>query len=191
MERRARRLPPEEAAALREEAKEMTGPDGEPLPPIVDFDALFIPESYEKVVLIAPQLAFHEAVGMTLLGPNGWYDPELVRIAREHVEGALFTAHFYGESDLPFVRRFEGRFESAYAEAPDLLAAQAFDATNLVLVQLAHGAESREDVREGVLHVAGYPGVTGVLTMRADGNARKRPFLLAVEHGHITQVGVE
>lgn len=190
MEKRARRLPVEEAAALREKAKELTGPDGEPLPPIVDFDALFIPESYEKVVLIAPQLAFHGAVGMTLLGPNGWYDPELVRIGREHVEGALFTAHFYAESALPFVRDFDGRYESAYAEMPDVLSAQAFDATNLVLVQLAQGAQTREEVRDGLLDVRGYPGVTGVLSMRSDGNAHKRPFLLAVDHGHIVQVGL-
>ncbi|MDJ0848231.1 MAG: penicillin-binding protein activator [Myxococcota bacterium] len=191
MERRARRLPPEEAAELRLEAKALTGPDEEPLPPIVDFDALFIPESHEKVVLITPQLAFHEAVGMTLLGPNGWYHDDLVPIAREHVEGALFTAHFYSESELPFVREFAGRYESAYAEAPDALAAQAYDATNLVLVQLADGSESRGDVRDGVLDVEGYAGVTGVLTMRSDGNARKRPFLLAVERGRIKQVGVE
>ena len=191
MEKRARRLPPDEAAALRVKARALTGPDGALLPPIVDFDALFIPESYEKVVLIAPQLAFHEAVGMTLLGPNGWYHPDLVRIGREHVEGAVFTAHFYGESGLGFVRDFDGRFEAAYAEQPDVLAAQAFDAANLVLMQLADGADSREDVREGVLEIEGYPGVTGVLTMRADGNARKRPFLLAVERGKIGQVGLE
>ena len=191
MERRARRLPPEEAAELRLEAKALTGPDEAPLPPIVDFDALFIPESHEKVVLITPQLAFHEAVGMTLLGPNGWYHDDLVPIAREHVEGAHFTAHFYSESELPFVRDFKGRYESAYAEAPEALAAQAFDATNLVLVQLADGSESRSDVRDGVLDVEGYAGVTGVLTMRSDGNASKRPFLLAVERGRIKQVGVE
>jgi len=188
MERHARRLPPEEAAALREEARAMTGPEGEALPPIVDFDALFIPESHEKVVLIAPQLAFHEALGATLMGPSGWYNPDLVEIAREHVEGARFTAHFYPDSALDFVRGFVDHYEQAYAEPPDVFAAQAYDATNLVLVQLARGRDSREAVREGVLAVRDYPGVTGVLSMRADGNARKRPFLLSVQHGHIVQL---
>ncbi|MBW2693151.1 MAG: penicillin-binding protein activator, partial [Deltaproteobacteria bacterium] len=51
--RSALRLPPEEAALVREEARSMLGPDDDPLPPIVDFDAIFIPESHEKVVLIA------------------------------------------------------------------------------------------------------------------------------------------
>jgi len=188
LEERARRLPAQEAAALREQAKQMTGPDGEPLPPVVDFDALFIPESHERVVLIAPQLAFHEAVGARLLGPNGWNDPDLVKIGRDHVEGARFTAMFYPDSSLPGVKDFTERYDRAFASSPDAFAAQAFDATNLVLMQLSRGRDSREKVREGVLSVTGYPGVTGVLTMRADGNARKRPFLLAVERGHIQQV---
>jgi len=185
MEDRARRLPTEEAVELRTEAAALTGPDGEPLPPIVDFDALFIPESHEKVVLIAPQLAFHRAVGTTLLGPSGWNDPDLVRIGREHVEGARFTAQFLASSSRPIVQDFASRFDRAYAAEPDVFAAQAFDAANLVLMQLARGRDSRADVRKGVLSVSSYPGVTGVLTMRKDGNARKRPFLLAVERGRI------
>ena len=56
---------------------------------------------------------------------------------------------------------------------------------DLVLVQMAGERSSREEVREGVLEVKGFPGVTGVLTIRPDGNARKRPFLLAVERGRI------
>lgn len=188
MEGRARRLPAEEAAALRREARALTGPDGEPLPPQVDYDALFIPESHDKVVLIAPQLAFHEATPAILLGPNGWHDPDLLKIAGKHVEGALYTVYFNAESELPLVREFTTRFDAAYARVPDVLAAQAYDAANLVLVQLARGRDSREDVREGVLGVASYPGVTGTLSMSADGNARKRPFLLRVEHGRLVAV---
>ncbi len=188
MERRARRLPAEEAAALRVEAREMTGPNEELLPPIVDFDALFIPESYDKVVLIAPQLAFHEAVGATLLGTNGWYHRDLIEIGREHVDGAYFTAHYHAESGLAPVREFAESFERAFASPPDVFAAQAYDAANLVLVQLARDRTTREDVREGVLAVTSYPGVTGVIRMGSDGNARKRPFLLRVERRRVLPV---
>jgi ABC-type branched-subunit amino acid transport system substrate-binding protein len=186
--RKARRLPAEEALALRKEALAMTGPDGEPLPPIVDFDALFIPESHEKVVLLAPQLAFHEATGARLLGPSGWYDPELVSIGRHHVEGAVFAAHFFPDSPLPFVQRFVHRFQSAFATAPDAFAAQGFDAANLILVQLAQRALSRADLRDGVVSTRAYPGVTGALSILADGNAHKRPFLLGIQRGRIIQV---
>jgi ABC-type branched-subunit amino acid transport system substrate-binding protein len=185
---RARRLPPDQAAPLRAQAKAMTGPGGTPLPPIVDFDALFLPESHENVVLIAPQLAFHEAVGVTLLGPSGWYAADLVQIGREHVEGARFTAQFFPDSEYPVVRDFTARYDRAYAARPDVFAAQAYDAASLVLVQLARGRSTREEVREGLHGVAGHLGVTGVLTMRADGSARKRPFLLQVNEGRISEV---
>jgi ABC-type branched-subunit amino acid transport system substrate-binding protein len=185
---RARRLPPDQAAPLRAQAKAMTGPGGTPLPPIVDFDALFLPESHENVVLIAPQLAFHEAVGMTLLGPSGWYAADLAQVGREHVEGARFTAHFFPDSEYPVVRDFTARYDRAYAARPDVFAAQAYDAASLELLQLARGGSTREEVREGLQEVVGHLGVTGVLTMRADGSARKRPFLLRVSQGKISEV---
>jgi branched-chain amino acid transport system substrate-binding protein len=188
MLRRARRLPPDEALVMREEARALTTESGEPLPPIVDFDALFIPESHEKVVLIAPQLAFHEAVGEQLLGASGWYSPDLVKIGRHHVRGAIFTAQYYADSPLPYVRDFTERYAATFATDADVLAAQAFDAANLVLVQLARGRDGREAVRDGVLTTRAYPGVSGPITMSADGNAIKRPFLLTVEHDHMTQI---
>jgi ABC-type branched-subunit amino acid transport system substrate-binding protein len=188
MRRKARRLPPEEALALREEALALTGPEGESLPPIVDFDALFIPESHEKVVLIAPQLAYHEATGARLLGPNDWYHGDLLQISRKHVEGALLTAQFFPGSDLAFVRDFTDSYHATFQVQPDAFAAQGFDAAKLVLVQLARGAGTREDVRDGMLATRSYPGVTGILTMRPDGNAHKRPYLLEVERGRFVQI---
>jgi len=185
--RSARRLPVEEAARVREEARAMLGPDDEPLPPIVDFDALFIPESHEKVALIAPQLAFHEATGATLLGTDAWNDPELVSIARNHVEGAYFTASFYGNSSVDYVREFADRYQETFGTPADDFSASAYDAAKLLLVQLARGADSRQEVRDRLLNVKGFPGVSGVLSMRADGNARKRPFLLTVRRGQIVE----
>ena len=55
-------------------------------------------------------------------------------------------------------------------------------------MQLARGKQSRGAVRDGVLAVRGFPGVSGVLSMQDDGNARKRPFLLGVENGQLVQV---
>ena len=188
MLQRARRLPADEARALRRAARSMVTDAGDPLPPIVDFDALFIAESYENVVLIAPQLAFHEVFGARLLGPDGWYHDDLVRVGREHVEGAVFVSHYFPDSPTPFVRDFATRYRATFAHESNVFAAQSYDAANLVLVQLARGFTSREAVRDGVLATEAFPGAAGILTMRADGNANKRPFLLGVERGEIVQL---
>ncbi len=186
MRSKARRLPQAQAAELLEEARALTGPDGEPLPPILDFDVIFVPESHEKVVLIAPQLAFHDAGGIRLLGTGSWNHPDLVAIGRDHVEGARFTAGFFAASPFPIVQEFAAAYEEAYGSAPVDFAAQGYDAANLLLLQLARGLSTREAVREGLLDVAVQPGVTGVLSLA--GVPRKRPLLLGVDHGRIVEI---
>ncbi len=183
--RRGRRLPPEHAALARNIAAEMIGPQGDPLPPIVDFDALFIPDGYEQIGLLAPQLAFNELTGVQLLGAGDWYHPELIEIAQEHVSGAVMSALFDPESRFPFVADFVDSYRAAFDAEPDAFSAHAYDAANLVLVQLARGSETREAVREGILRTQSYPGASGVTSLRPDGNARKRPFLLQVQGSRV------
>jgi len=181
----ARRLPPEEALALREEARAMLGPDEQPLPPIVDFDALFLPDAYDQVTLIAPQLAFHEIGGVRLLGSSGWNHPDLVRIGRGHVEGAIFTETFHPDSEVAYVASFTSGFAEVFGTPPGSLAALSYDAANLVLVQLARGLHARDSLRQALLDVRAYPGVSGIMSMRSDGTAQKRPYLLGVSRRQI------
>ncbi len=178
--RSARRIEPSDAALLREALYPLIGPERKLLPPIIDFDVLFIPDASEKIALIAPGLAFNEIKDVQLLGSGDWLDPELLRVAGRHVSGSVIGTSFYAESDVPIVVEFVQGYEKTFDEAPSAYAAQAFDATNLILVQLAAGRSDRRGVREGLLDVRAYPGATGVLTMRPDGNARRRPFLLSV-----------
>ena len=179
--RNARNLPPEEAAAVRREAYAELGPEGQPLPPVVDFDVLFIPDSADKVSLIAPALAFHEVRGTVLLGSSDWVDPELLRVARQHVSGAIISTSFYIDSEVPVVAEFVSRFRSTFGQDPDAYAAQAYDAGNLVLASLARGDDDRSRLRQGILETDSLAGTTGILSMLPDGNARRRPFLLGVK----------
>ena len=178
--RSARRLEPESAALLRKAVYQILGPEREPLPPIVDFDVLFIPDSADKITMIAPGLAFHEIRGVGLLGSSEWAVEDLLREGRQHVSGAVISTPFYPESDVPFVVEFVEGYRNTFGAEPDAYAAEAFDATNLLLVQLSAGHTNRRSVRDGLLDTRAFPGATGVLTMHPDGNARRRPFLLRV-----------
>ncbi|MFP8876593.1 MAG: penicillin-binding protein activator, partial [Myxococcota bacterium] len=186
--RRARRVPAEEALLLEYQAAQLVRADGWPLPPLVDFDALFIPDGHQNLVLIAPQLAFHEVGGARILAPEGGYDEELLRLAREHLRGALFSAHFFPGSPAAWVRVFSNSYEASFGTPPDAFAAEAYDAVRLVALQLAQGRTSRRSLRDGMAALAPYPGVSGVIGVDGQGQVRKRPFLLGVEGRRAVQL---
>ncbi len=183
--RRARRLEPSDAGVVRRAAYGILGPEGDPLPPQVDFDVLFIPDSHDKIVLIAPQLSFHEIGNVSLLGPSGWNHPDLVSIGRKHVRGAVISALFHQKSRFSFVSDFVSSFSETFGVPPDVFAAHGYDAARLIMVQLNAGAETREGVRNGILRTQGFAGVSGVINIAPDGNAQKRPFLLKVRGGRL------
>jgi ABC-type branched-subunit amino acid transport system substrate-binding protein len=182
---RARRLEPIDARLVRSTAYAILGPEGDPLPPQVDFDVLFIPDSHDKIVLIAPQLSFHETGNVHLMGPSGWNHPELLTIGRRHVRGAVISALFHEQSQFPFVAEFSRGFSETFAASPDVFAAHGYDAARLVMVQLKAGVQTREGVRNGILRTQAFPGASGIMNMAPDGNAQKRPFLLKVRGGRL------
>lgn len=162
-------------------------PVSETTPPI-EYDALFIPGYFDKVGLLAPQLAFYNVTGVALLGGNGWNSPELLTIGEHYVEGAIFVDGFFSGSARPEVKAFVDNFRLTFGNEPDILAAQAFDAAGLVLKILKEGAASREQLREGLLTIESYPGVSGTTTITETGEAQKDLFLLTVRRGRIVQI---
>jgi len=202
----AKRRPPPEAARLRWRASRITGPEGSPLPPFVQFQAVFIPDTHEVVGLIAPQLAFHEVRGIRLLGTDGWNDPALLSLGDEHVDGAVFTGGYFAESELPQVWRFERSFREFFGAAPSELAALGYDGANLAQAGLElarRGVEGGERRQRGEppqalrAALAGalrgerffWRGVSGVISFRPNGKLRKRPHLLGVEDGLRISIG--
>jgi ABC-type branched-subunit amino acid transport system substrate-binding protein len=157
-------------------------------PPLLDFDAIFIPDAADKVGPIALQLAAAQVHGVKLLGPSGWHNPELLRTAGTRVDGAFFSSGFDPSHPSPLIQDFVARYRSAYGRDPTQFAAQGYDAANLVGLQLLDGAHSALDVRNGLVATERYPGVSGVTSIGADGDARKRPFLLEVRDGQMVSL---
>lgn len=153
--------------------------------PLLDFDAVFIPDAHDKVALIALQLAASQVHGVKLLGPSGWHHPDLLRVAGPAIDGAFFSSGFDASHPSPLVQDFAARYRAAYGSEPTPFAAQGFDAANLVGLQLLNGAQSPADVRNGLVTTDRHPGVSGVTSIGSDGDARKRPFLLEVSGGQM------
>lgn len=167
--------------------REVLGPPGRPgaAPPI---DALFVPDTREKGVLAAQALAAAGASGVRLLGARGWQSPELLRLGGAAIEGAIFSEPFDPGSSSPTVTDFTRRHHLSYGSTPDVMAAQAYDATRVLLAALPPGSTSRQELEERLRRVRGYPGASGAITIRDDGSVQKTPAIRGVRGGRIIEL---
>jgi len=184
----AKRKVPDEAKELRKKAADLLAPDGSVLPPIVQFQALFIPDTYESVALIAPQLAFHGIKGVRLLGLSDWNHPDLVTVGGKYVDGAVFTSTYFGESGHPVLSSFAKNYREIFGHEAGPFAAEAFDVTRLLIEALQRRPE---DVSGQLRSMAITGGVSGVVRMGVDRNTLKRPHLLGIHRGRMVSIDEE
>ncbi|UCD78034.1 MAG: penicillin-binding protein activator [Desulfobacterales bacterium] len=150
--------------------------------PIVDFDAIFIPDSPGKAGLIVPQLAYLDVKDVYLLGTNLWHSDSLIKIADQYVQGAVMPDGFFGESDSPIVQKFVTAFEEAYQEKPDFIEAVVFDSAMILFhaVSRPH-IRYRNEIRDELLGLDNFPGVTGPTRFDENGEVRKKLHLLRIK----------
>jgi len=149
--------------------------------PIIDFDAIFIPDSFQRVAMIAPQLAFHDVLGVQLLGTSAWQSPKLVEMAKDYIQGALFCSGFVGDSEEPGVRVFVEEYRENFDADPGILAANGYDTIRL-LKKVLSGEEirTRKDLAKALLGSQGFEGVSGIITFDSNGEAEKEPIFLTI-----------
>ncbi len=152
------------------------------------FDALYLPGYAEKVGLLIPQLAFYNIRGKAMIGSNNWRGPDLLERAGIYAEGAVFVDGFFPESDDPAIRPVIDAYRSAYQEEPDVLAAQAYDAAAMLLRLLREGKETPAAVRDGLLALRDFPGISGMTSFIGSGEGRKKLFLIRIENGKFVRV---
>ncbi|ACG75665.1 ABC branched chain amino acid transporter, periplasmic ligand binding protein [Anaeromyxobacter sp. K] len=188
------------------------------LAPVVDFDAIFIPDFARSVKLIAPALAVEDVVTQTclpddverirkttgradlrpvqLLGANGWSsDPSLFDTAPggagRYVRCAIFVDGFYAGSARPATKAFVEAFERRHAgQVPTILEASAFDAAGMARAQLGK-AQTRDQMRDALAAVKGYVGATGDITMGPRRTPEKPLFFLTVDRDGLRELTPE
>lgn len=178
---------PESVKQMSRQKKAQAGQDetereeeGEP-GPIVDFDAVFIPDSSQQVALIAPQFPFHSVFNVRFLGTSLWQSPELIAQTGDYIQGAIFTSGFYTETESDQIREFVAAYREVFEAEPGLLAATGFDTIRfLEYIMKEGGIRTRKDLQERLLSSEGLQGVTGKIAFDTQGEVVKDPILLTV-----------
>jgi branched-chain amino acid transport system substrate-binding protein len=147
------------------------------------FDAVYLPGYAERIGLLLPQLAFYNITGVALIGSNNWHSQDLIERANRYAEGSVFGDGFFPESAAPAIKTIVDAYRSAYHEEPDILAAQAYDAVSMVIAMIKEHRDTPSAIKDGLLALKDFPGISGMTTFPGDGEAEKKLFLITVQDG--------
>ncbi len=186
--------------------------------PIVDFDALFIPDSARTIRLIAPAIAAEDVITsgcdqrelevvrkttrtenvrtVQLLGTNLWDNPDLVdeRVgAAKYVQCSIFADSFFAQSQRPATRKFVDDYDAAYHRVPGFLEAHAYDAAAILRRVVEERRPRSRDEMRGALASMSRPfdGATGDTVFGKDREAQKALFWLWINRGNIQEFDPE
>ncbi len=148
---------------------------------IVDFDAVFIPDSPKAAGLVIPQLAFYDISDVYLLGTNLWHSKDLIKMAHQSVQAAIVPDGFFAQSDVKRVKAFTTGFQEIYHQSPDFIEAVSYD-TAMILFQLTNLSEirTRDELKDTLLSLKDYEGVTGLTSFKENGDVEKELYLLRI-----------
>ena len=110
-------------------------------------EVLFMPGEVEQLVLLVPQLAYHDVYAQ-LLGNESWNSRRLLRLGGDGLEGALFPSDLLLKRDRGLYRDFLRLYERRYASSVNPVAARGFLGMTTLLEVMAGGAEGRGALRD-------------------------------------------
>ncbi len=125
---------------------------------------------------------------LLLLGPALWNDPVSLRGLGPSLEGAVFVSQFFTVSSNPSVTTFIDKYRAKYGAQPDLLAAQGYDVTKILLNQLNSQAVSPGEIIKHLSGAEPYSGVTGRLSVNDAGDILRRMSVLVVTRGEVVEI---
>jgi branched-chain amino acid transport system substrate-binding protein len=151
--------------------------------------AIFAPSDIPDAGIIIKQ-ARKCGVRKVLLGSDGWDHTELFNYCGSRPEPCYITSMFSAESDLPGVKEFVRSVKARTGKTPNTDTAQAYDTMNIVVkaLKLAH---SPNDIRSGLYKIGNYPGVTGKISINAQGDAVKTIFIKKIVKKKTGEFGFE
>jgi ABC-type branched-subunit amino acid transport system substrate-binding protein len=161
------------------------------MPPIVDFDVLFLPDTFRALGQIAPALVYADVRNVQLLGPATWRNAQLLNRAGHYLEKALFVDSFATERQSRVTRDFVEKFEKTKGRLPSSFAAQGFDVGSALKQAYSGGRtpQNRDDLRSRLANLGSFDGVMGMQTWDARREALSEMQLFEIRKSNFQHLG--
>ena len=158
-------------------------------------DVLFIPDYYEKVALIVPQVR-EAGIEATLVGADGW-DTVLSVMDKSNfdaIEGSYFANQFTLDDPSEKVQNFVKAYEEKYGDKPSTFAAEGYDTVYLYKQAVEEAGTTEWDKVIEALKNIKFDGITGSFTYDENHNPIKTAKMMKIVNGEYkfdSDAGVE
>ncbi len=174
-------------------------------------EVIFIPGYYTEIGLIARQ-ARDLGINVPLIGGDGWDSPRLVEIGGKALENTYYSNHYTAEDPRPQIQQFISNYKTRYNETPDAMAPLGYDAAKIAfdaikrsgilqeqnikrayeenpkassLMDAVNNPQNRQLIRDAIATTKDFPGVTGMITIDENRNAKKSAVVVKIEDGKV------
>ena len=142
-----------------------------------DADVLYIAGYYSEAGLIIKQ-AREAGIDYAIIGADGFDSEKLVELAgKENLNDVWFTTAYTTIDASDELKTFIDAYKKKYDADPNMFSALAYDATNVVLDQLAATGETGEALNEAIKS-GEYTGLTGSFTFDEKTHTPKKGLLV-------------
>lgn len=146
-------------------------------------DVIFVPGYYTDAGNVSIQV---RKLGITvpLLGGDGWDSTQLAAIGKDAIEGSYYSNHYSFQENRPEVKNFVDKYKAQYGMIPDGLAALGYDAARLLFDAMGRAASlDGKTLAASIAATKGFHGVTGIISMDANRDAKKSAVVVQVKGG--------
>lgn len=152
-------------------------------------DIVYAPIYYTECALVARQ-AREIGLRAPILAGDGVQAPELAAVGGNAVEGLYFTAHFHREMiNTELGKELLTRFEKQTGKPLDAFSAMGADAYFIIVDAIKRaGSPDSKKIRSALVHTKDFPGVTGKISLKEDGNPIKAMVINKVKNGKFEYV---
>ena len=144
-------------------------------------DGIFASGYFTEVGPIARQKA-SLSINVPMFGGDGWDSKDLLQSGGDGIIGSYFSNHYHKSEKRPEVQAFVDLYKKKFgSDAGTAMAALSYDAAGVFLDALKRtpGADSKGLIT-AIAGTKDYKGVSGSITIGADGNAQKPTLVLKV-----------
>lgn len=151
--------------------------------------AVIFTESLERSFSVLEQIRSNCDKNIRIFGNAQWNDLASLRTYGYLIEGAAFVAPFYYRSEHAEIKSFIQLYKDRFGVEPELLAAQSFDAANILLKVFDSTSDvSTKGVLEGLKNVNLPDAVTGKIESNSLRDFRRKMPVLRWLSGQIVEM---